>query len=746
MLNHTKENIMNRSYKRQRSMRALLFSGVVHLCLVIVFTFSFYTQNQHRNEDVLAVELINPKDAPEQRRTLKPPPPKKLRTPQQTDPLNESNQRHLDLMASANLIDETLRQSEEELLHSATRSVSDTETTLPDVTTEAKQYNSRATPISEEVASPFETTAGAGVDSLRQRVKGDGSGGFHKLQSTGASEIGTIGDGAGTGEGEGTGKGDATNPFAEALKHIADHIIGTRELDKVNVVFVLDTSASMRDNIQQVAANLYAMTDEFDLVNLEYHLGMSEFSVRRQGQNLEIRSLLPDVGMLRRRMQKATLSGDEHALDALADTPYRIDFHADADKYIILVTDEPASTAFKKDGAYDMMREKVIKEYQLQEVRVNVLGHPEPFQQELAELTGGLWQRIPGDIGSATTLPSDRVANAGFLKVFRDIVTDLRRNSGKLLFSMESQFEVLLEDGDIPMKKLQREFKQNGISLSNGGSLFNNAKVWEKEKGDLWIITDYVNGRTYTIRKTGDKLNVYAGVFPESWNTSENLTAMPQRHGRRWLINDRNNKRMYTIRSEKNRLNIYDGAALSASPDTAVRGFEPIVDIVVMLDYSRSMGGKSQAIMLGLSTLIGRLEILPIKYRIGLIRFAEAKDAIKVINGAVVTQMPLNESMLESYMEDPFGGDEHLIDAIVEGIPKVKFSPYASRFLLILTDEPTTGKYPPERALSLCQSLGIRAYVIGHPRPTDFQKALAEQTGGRFFTMPKHLSKTYPNQ
>ena len=746
MLNHNKENIMNRSYKRQRSMRALLFSSVVHLCLAIVFMFSFYTQRQHNNEDMLAVELIDPKDAPEKRRTLKPPPPKKLRTPQQTDPSTDSSQRHLDLMASANLIDETLRQSEEELLHNATRSVSDTETTLPDVTTEAKQYNSRTTPISEEVASPFETTAGAGVESLRQRVKGDGSGGFHKLESTGASEIGTIGDGDGTGDAEGTGKGDSTNPFADALKHIADHIIGTRELDKVNVVFVLDTSASMRDNIQQVAANLYAMTDEFDLVNLEYHLGMSEFSVRRQGQNLEIRSLLPDVGMLRRRMQKATLSGDEHALDALADTPYRIDFHADADKYIILVTDEPASTAFKKDGAYDMMREKVIKEYQLQEVRVNVLGHPEPFQQELAELTGGLWQRIPGDIGSATTLPSDRVANAGFLKVFRDIVTDLRRNSGKLLFSMESQFEVLLEDGDIPMKKLQREFKRNGIALSNDGSLFNSAKVWEKEKGDLWVITDYLSGRTYTIRKTGDKLNVYAGVYPESWNTSENLTAMTQRNGRRWLINDRNNKRMYTIRSEKNRLNIYDGAALSAAPDSAVRGFEPIVDIVVMLDYSRSMGGKSQAIMLGLSTLIGRLDILPIKYRIGLIRFAEAKDAIKVINGAVVTQMPLNESMLESYMEDPFGGDEHLIDAIVEGVPKVKFSPYASRFLLILTDEPTTGKYPPERAISLCQSLGIRAYVIGHPRATDFQKALVEQTGGRFFTMPKHLSKTYPNQ
>ena len=736
---------MNRSYRRHRSMRALLFAGIVHLCLAITFMFSFYTPSQNRGEDALAVELINPEAFREQRRTLKPPPPKKLRTPQQTDPSTDTNQRHLDLMASANLIDETVRQSEEALLHSATRSTSDIETTLPDVTTDAERINSRETPISGEVASPYQTTAGAGVDSLRQRVKGDGGGGFHRLQSTGASEIGTIGDGDGDSEGEGTGKG-SSNPFAKALKRIADHIIGTRELDKVNVVFVIDTSASMRDNIQEVAANLFAMTDEFDLVNLEYHLGMSEFSVRYEGQKLEIRTLLPDVGMLRRRMQKATLSGDEHALDALLDTPYRIDFHADADQYIILVTDEPASTHMRKDGSYEMMREKVIKEYQLQGIRVNVLGVPEPFQQKLAETTGGLWQPIPGGFGKATTLPSDRVANEAFMKVFRDIVKDIRRNGGRLLFSMESQFEVLLEDGDVPIKKLQREFKKNGVSIAGVDNPFGSSMVWEKQKGDLWVITDYTNGRVYTIRKQGDKLNVFAGIYPESWNLSNSLTAMTQKRGNRWLINDSTRRRMYTIRNENNRLNIYDGAALSASPDSAVRGFEPIVDIVVMLDYSRSMGGKSEAIMLGLSTLMGRLDILPIKYRIGLIRFAEAKDAIKVINGAVVTQMPLSESMLESSMEAPFGGDEHLIDAIVEGVPKVKFSPYASRFLLILTDEPTTGKYPPERALRLCQSSGIRAYVIGHPGPTDFQKKLAEQTGGRFFTMPKHLNRTYPNQ
>ncbi len=729
---------------KQRSLHAFLIACILHLCLIIVSTLSFYINSQNQFEDVIALDLINQKELQKPRRTLKQ--PLRKRIVMRSESLSEAHPQHLKRTASPNLIDETVRQSERELLHSATKSISDMETTLPEVTTEAQPFQTRTVTIPESVGSPFETTDGAGVDSFRQRVKGEGGTGFHKLESTGTSDIGTVGDGTGKDGSGGSGESDGTNPFAEALKRIADHIIATRERDKVNVVFVLDTSASMRDNIQQVAANLYSMTDAFDHVNLEYHLGMSEFSVRYEGQNVQVRSLLPDVGMLRRRMQKTTMSGDEHALDALIDTLHYIEFHADADKYIVLVTDEPATTYFKKDGTSERMRTKVIDSYQLEEIRVNVLGHIEPFQHQLAEETGGLWQRIPGDIGNAASLPTTRAANESFLKVFRDIVTDIRRNGGSLLFSMESKFEILLEDGDIPTKKLLREFQKNGIRLGNQTRLSESATVWVKNEGDLWMITDYANRRVYTIRKTGNTLNVYAGIYPESWNLSGSLTAMSQQRGSRWLLNDSQHRRMYTIRSDKNRLNIYAGADPRASSSNTRNSFEPAVDIVIMLDYSRSMGGKSQAIMLGLSTLIGRLDILPLKYRIGLIRFAEATDAIKVINGNVITQMPVNESMLESLMEDPFGGDEHLIDAIVEAVPKVKFSPYASRFLLILTDEPTTGSYPAERAIEVCQSLGIRAYVIGHPQPNDLQKMLAEKTGGRFFEMPKHLRKGYSNQ
>ena len=476
------------------------------------------------------------------------------------------------------------------------------------------------------------------------------------------------------------------------MRRIAEHIIATRTKDQVDVVFVLDTSASMRDNIQQVADNLFSMTDAFDEVNIEYFLGMTEFSVRHEGQVLKRRPLVPDVGMLRYQMRKIRLSGDEYALDAMMDTFNSMEFRSDADKFLVLVTDEPATTQLGMDFDLDEMRQKVIDTCQLYELHVNVLGHTEEYQMRLAEETGGLWQEMPGGLRQKTSLAASRTANERFIKTFREIVTDMRRNAGALLFSIGLEFQAALDDhGDILTKKLRREFQKHNVILSDTWRLAESATTLVRSPGEMWIITDHDYGRIYTVRKEGEKLNIYLGGHPEA-----------------------------TAR--------------------------PIVDIVIMLDYSRSMGGKSEAIMLGISTLIGRLNLLPIDYQIGLIRFAEAKDAIKSVDGADVIQMPIRETGIRDLLADPFGGDEHLTDAIAKGLRQFHFRRDSRRFILVLTDEPTTGTVPPERAIMLCQSLGVRAYVIGVPGKGDFQWKLTKQTGGRFFPMPKHLRQSNPYQ
>ncbi len=735
---------MTRFERKQRSINACLIAGIVHLCLANLLTFFYYTHLSYQIEDVVAMEFVDMENTQKQRKLKRP--PKKTLTQKQTKEISEFRPEFAALSASSNLIDETVRPSEKVLMHNATEKVSQTTTELPDVTTQARHLNSRESSIAKSVQSPFEISSGKGVESLRQRVKGDGDSGFHRLESKGTAEIGAIGEGIGDGGGDGDGNGTekvATNPFAEALKQIADHIINTRQLDKVNVVFVLDTSASMRDNIQQVADNLYSMTDSFDLANLEYHLGISEFSVREEGQEIHTGALLPDVGILRRRMKNVRLSGDENALDALYETFNIIEFHADADKHLILVTDEQASTSLRKDGAKEEMKTKVIEQSKFEEVRVNVLGFPEPFQQTLAEITGGIWQEIPGSVRGQSSLPSNRAGNQKLLKVFRDIAVDIRKSGTRSLFSLDLIFSIDLEDGVFSLIQLKRVFLNNGLELKPHLFISDNIKILEKPKAELWVIVDHENGDMFAVTRDEKKIYVYGGFYPEQWNLEEDSIARAQQFGKRWSLNNIQKNQIYTFIKDKNNLVGYTGGqpGTGSNPNA-----EPIVDIMIMLDYSRSMSGKSQAIMLGLSTLIGRLSIFPLKYRVGLIRFAEAKDAIKAVDGVIVHQMPLNEVIIEELIADPFGGDEHLIDAMVEGLPLVRFSPFAKRFLLILTDEPTKGKYPVEQALELCKSYGITAYVIGHPNPEDFQTKLATKTKGLFFPMPNHLEKDYLNQ
>ena len=671
-------------FKKTRAIRALLISAVVHLCLMIAWTFLLHNSEKGEFDDAIDVEFLDKESLQKPRRKLlKPPLTKQLLATRKSQSTTTDQPRTVKLRTTLNPINETVRPLPDSLFRNTTTNQDNPQDLLPEVMTNTQRIYSREAPIPESVTSRFQEDDEDGVKSYRQRLSGDGANGLHSVESTGASDVGTVGSEPGMGQGGTSGKIYANNPFAHALKRIADHVISTRETDRVNVVFVIDTSASMRDNIQQVANHLNIMTDEFDTIKLEYHLGMSEFSVRRNGQRIKTNSLRPDVGLIRRNMQRARLSGDEHALDALVDTLNFIEFHPDADKHLVLVTDEPATTIMALDNGAAEMRARIIRDCVSREIHANVLGFIEPFQKQLAAETDGLWQEIPGGLSQATSLPSSRSGNERFLKVFRDIVKDIRR-SGMPVFSMDVELQHELgAKGNSISTKILRKFEKHGRPLSYS------AYIKKKRNDDNWLILD---GQTsYTIKKVNDRLHVHLGHGVESHSTPS------------------------------------------------------VVDVVIMLDYSRSMGGKSEAVMLGISTLIGRLDLLSISHRIQLIRFAEAKDAIKSVDGTVVTKGFLSESQIKTFLEAPFGGDEHLIDAIVEGLPKIAFRPNSARVLLVLTDEPSTGSLTEDRAIEVCQSLGIQAYVVGHPSDA-FQLALAEKTGGRLFAMSNHLNKRYPYQ
>ena len=212
---------MKRFQAKQRSLNACLIAAIVHLSLAILLTFFYYSHLSSEMDDVVGIEFVEMEESIRKHRTIKRP-PKKDPT-QKSKEISEYRPQHKALSASANLFDETVRPSEKILTHSATETVSNT-TELPDVTTQARHLNSRAAAIAKSVQSPYEISSGKGKESLRQRVKGDGESGFHRLESKGASDIGGIGDGIGqdgSGGGDGTGNGGGgKNPFGDALNEL----------------------------------------------------------------------------------------------------------------------------------------------------------------------------------------------------------------------------------------------------------------------------------------------------------------------------------------------------------------------------------------------------------------------------------------------------------------------------------------------------------------------------------------------
>ena len=79
-------------------------------------------------------------------------------------------------------------------------------------------------------------------------------------------------------------------------------------------------------------------------------------------------------------------------------------------------------------------------------------------------------------------------------------------------------------------------------------------------------------------------------------------------------------------------------------------------------------------------------------------------------------------------------GNEHLLDAVVEGLRRIKLRPEAQPYLIIVTDEPSTGQYSPEAVIQLCLEKGARVSVVG--TFDKFQQQVTTETNGIWVPMP----------
>ena len=172
------------------------------------------------------------------------------------------------------------------------------------------------------------------------------------------------------------------------------------------------------------------------------------------------------------------------------------------------------------------------------------------------------------------------------------------------------------------------------------------------------------------------------------------------------------------------------------------------VDVVFVFDYSLSMQTKTDAACDGLDLMVSVFKSAGLDYRFGIIRFWAAVGGGE--STIVVTKPPLEPEQVKAMFRLPKSGDEHLLDAVIEGVPKLRTAPERDLVLIIVTDESTSRRaekgYTAGKAISVCRGVHAKVYVIGgvasmrsSSMTDNFQRQVAQVTKGEHYVMPGAL-------
>ena len=178
-------------------------------------------------------------------------------------------------------------------------------------------------------------------------------------------------------------------PFSTLMKTLAQEIVETSDGGPIDVVFVIDASGSMRDNIKSVVEHLSEMVNVYKTSKIDYALGVTEFWANKNRNRIRVIQLTKSFIDYKRTLQAIEVHQDENALDAIVQTVKELRFRPTSKRHFILVTDEPLSS---RDG---LAVDEVIAYCREFRIYVNVLGLPLNDHQRLAAETGGKWHVIP---------------------------------------------------------------------------------------------------------------------------------------------------------------------------------------------------------------------------------------------------------------------------------------------------------------------------------------------------------------
>ena len=181
------------------------------------------------------------------------------------------------------------------------------------------------------------------------------------------------------------------------LQTIASGIASGKDSSTVDIVFLLDTSGSMEDNIRAVGRRLIDMVEIFQAEQLDFTMAVVPFKYLAQ----HFHQPTKDYQRYERLLENLECSGAERAYNAIVKSITRIKFRAGARRRFILITDAPCT------GPYTI--QEVLQQCWEAEITLDIIGgvtdrteaddplKAEREQKALARKTGGSWFPIPSN-------------------------------------------------------------------------------------------------------------------------------------------------------------------------------------------------------------------------------------------------------------------------------------------------------------------------------------------------------------
>lgn len=203
-------------------------------------------------------------------------------------------------------------------------------------------------------------------------------------------------DGVGNswGGGGSSGSADVGGVFVYMMQDIARTLAQATTAGKVDIIFVLDETASMVDNIRGIRAYVDFLFEAMEREGRDATFGLVTFTDKTKTYGRT-----DDLGTFKNWLFKIGVDGGgdiaEAGLDGLMAAVKETQFRKGAQRLILLASDGAFHDAdYNGRSAYSL--DEVIETLQKAQVRVDVIGIDYLPIQQIALATGGTWRAIPG--------------------------------------------------------------------------------------------------------------------------------------------------------------------------------------------------------------------------------------------------------------------------------------------------------------------------------------------------------------